>query len=178
MPKFPLTDEQIQDISIFLHQRIKDAALRGTYQILNIVTGDPKLGEAYFNGEGRCTTCHSVTGDLAHIGSRLEPVDLQQKIVMPRAGADFRRRAMPSGKQRITAEITLPGGQTVEGAVVHIDDFNISIMSADGTYRSFTRDGDVPKVQVHDPLQGHTELLGKYSDADIHNLTAYLVTLK
>lgn len=178
MPKFALSDEQIQDISAFLHQKVKDAAERGTYQILNIVTGDPKKGEAYFNGEGRCTTCHSVTGDLAHIGSKLDPVDLQQKVVMPRAGMDWTRREQPSPRQRITATITLPSGATVEGWVAHVDDFNIAVITADGEYQSFARDGEVPKVVMHDPLQFHTDMLGKYTDADIHNLTAYLITLK
>jgi cytochrome c oxidase cbb3-type subunit III len=178
MPKFPLTDEQIADLSVFLHQKIKDAALRGTYQILNIVTGDPRKGEAYFNGEGQCTRCHSVTGDLAHIGSKLDPVSLQQKIVMPRAGMDWTRRETASPKQQITADVTLPSGETVKGALVHIDDFEIALMSGDHEYRSFTRNGDVPKIVLHDPLQAHTDMLTKYTDADIHNLTAYLVTLK
>jgi cytochrome c oxidase cbb3-type subunit III len=173
MPKFPLTDEQIADISTFLHQRIKDAALRGTYQILNIVTGDPKKGEAYFNGH--CSGCHSVTGDLAHIGSKVEPVDLQQKIVMPREGG---RNGHPSPKQQITATVTLPSGEKVEGPVAQIDDFTISLRLGDDGYRSFTRDGDVPNVELHDPLKPHTDMLSKYTDADIHNLTAYLVTLK
>ena len=78
MPKFTLTDEQIADISAFLHQRVKAAAVRGTYQILNIVTGDPKKGEAYFNAAD-CPSCHSVTGDLAHIGSKTGSVELQQE---------------------------------------------------------------------------------------------------
>ena len=86
MPKFPLSTEQISDISAFLLDRVKAASERGTYEILNIVTGDPKAGEAYFNGPGGCTKCHSVTGDLAHIGSKYDPVTIQQRVVMPREG--------------------------------------------------------------------------------------------
>jgi cytochrome c oxidase cbb3-type subunit III len=34
------------------------------------------------------------------------------------------------------------------------------------------------KVMIKDPLAAHRELLQKYTDADMHNLLAYLVTLK
>jgi cytochrome c oxidase cbb3-type subunit III len=179
MPKFALTDAQISDLATFLHDQVRAAALRGTYQILNIVTGNAKQGEAYFNGAGGCSSCHSVTGDLAHIASKMEAVDLQQKIVMPRAE---RRRSQAAGpideKQAIMATVTLPSGETVQGELLHIDDFEIALTDSAGNYRSFTREGDVPKVVLRDPLQGHTDLLMKYTDADIHNLTAYLVTLK
>ena len=91
MPKFNLSPEQITGIVAFLHDGVRAAAQRGTYKILDILVGDPKAGEAYFNGAGHCTSCHSVTGDLAHVGSKYSPVDLQQKIVMPREGRYGRR---------------------------------------------------------------------------------------
>ncbi len=176
MPKFALTDQQILEVAIFLHDQVRAAALRGTYQILNIVTGDAKQGEAYFNGEGHCTACHSVSGDLAHIASKMDAVDLQQHIVMPREGG--RRGGPVDPKQAITATVTLPSGESVQGVLDHVDDFEVAVTDANGDYRSFTRDGDVPKVVLRDPLQAHTDLLMKYKDSDIHNLTAYLVTLK
>jgi cytochrome c oxidase cbb3-type subunit 3 len=177
MPKFSFSPEQIAEIAAFLHDGVRAAAQRGTYKILDILVGDPKAGEAYFNGAGKCTTCHSVTGDLAHIGSRYDTVNLQQKIVMPREGRSFGRRAPEKGTA-VTATITLPSGEVVEGALNKLDDFAVSVIDKNGEYRSFTRDGDVPAVQLHDPMEGHTESLKQYSDADIHNLTAYLVTLK
>ena len=178
MPKFSLSQEQIQDIATFLHQRVKDAALRGTYRILNIVDGDPKAGEAYFNGAGRCNTCHSVTGDLAHIGSKYDPVTIQQKILMPRERRSWFAESATSPSVPITAIVTLPNGQSVSGKLEHIDDFNIAQTDANGDYHSFTRCGDTPKVELKDPLEAHIQQLMKYSDADIHNLTAYLVNLK
>src|SRR5579875_2798583 len=105
MPKFSLSQDQIRDIATFLHQRVKDAALRGTYQILNIVSGDPKAGEAYFNGAGQCTQCHSVTGDLAHIGSKFDAVTIQQKIVMPREGR--RRPGTPAAPDAAPVQATV-----------------------------------------------------------------------
>ncbi len=162
MPKFNLPEDQVTELAAFLHDGVRAAAQRSTYKILDIVVGDAKQGEVYFNAH--CASCHSATGDLAHIGSQ-DPVTIQQKIVMPRAG----------GK---TVKVTLPSGEVVEGNLQHIDDFSVSLVTADGKSKKFERNGDVPKVEVHDPLQPHLDLLPQYTDADIHNLTAYLVTLK
>lgn len=177
MPKFSLSQDQIADISAFLLDRVKAAAERGTYQILNIVVGDPKAGEAYFNGAGRCSQCHSLTGDLAHIGSKFEPVDLQQKFVMPEARGGFMQPATPD-KNPLTVKVTLPSGESVQGKLERVDDFTVSLTTSEGDYRSFTRHGDIPKVEINNPTQAHIDLLMKYTDADIHNLTAYLLTIK
>lgn len=175
MPKFTLSDDQIRDIAAFLHDRIRAAAERGGYQILNIVVGDSKAGETYFNAH--CTSCHSTTGDLAHIGSKYDAVGVQQHIIMPR---DERRWNAAPGKEvaPITATVTLSSGETVSGRLNHVDDFVVTLTDSNGDIRSFTRNGDTPKVEIHDPLKPHTEMLTQYSDSDIHNLTAYLVTLK
>ncbi len=179
MPKFGLSDDQISDLAAFLRDQVRAAALRGTYQILNIVTGDPKQGEAYFNGKGHCSSCHSVSGDLAHIASKMDAVDLQQHIVMPRETGRGRMEKGPvNEKQAIIAKVVLSSGQSVEGILDHIDDFEVALTDSNGEFRSFSRNGDVPQVTLHDPLQAHTDLLMKYTDSDIHNLTAYLVTLK
>jgi cytochrome c oxidase cbb3-type subunit 3 len=179
MPKFPLSPEQIADITAFLHDGVRAAAQRGTYKILNILVGDAQAGQAYFNGAGTCTRCHSVSGDLAHVGSKYDTVDLQQRIVMPRQGRFGRAAAGPVDKgTAITATVTLPSGEVVNGTLDHIDDFAISLTDHDGKRRSYPREDDAPKIELHDPMKGHTELLKQYTDADIHNLTAYLVTLK
>lgn len=177
MPKFPLSDEQIAQISAFLHSRIQAAAERGTYQILNIVTGDPKKGEAYFRSAG-CNSCHSLDKDLAHIGSKMEPVAIQQAIVMPRNGRGIPGWAPVKRSQQLSATITLASGEKVQGFVQQMDDFSIEIQDTDGNIRSFDRNGDSPKIELHDPIQWHTDMLVKWQDSDIHNLTAYLVSQK
>ena len=178
MPKFPLSEQQILDVSTFLHNAVEGAAMRDTYKVLNIVTGDAKRGEAYFNGDGHCSSCHSVTGDLAHLAARLEPVEIQQHIVMPRQGWGGFSSGPESPKQAIAVTVTFPSGESFRGALRHVDDFSVALTDDSGEYRSFTRQGSVPKVEMKDPLQAHTDLLLKYSDSDIHNLTAFLVTLK
>jgi cytochrome c oxidase cbb3-type subunit 3 len=180
MPKFDLSTEQISEIAAFLHDSVRAAAMRGTYKILNIVVGNPKAGEAYFSGPGKCSSCHSVTGDLAHIGSKYDAVTVQQKILMPREGRRYGRRTEPAAPETapVTATVTLPSGEKANGKLDHIDDFSVTLIDSAGERRSFTRDGDTPKVELHDPLQAHTDLLKSYTDGDIHDLTAYLLTLK
>ncbi len=174
MPKFSLTGGQVSDIVAFLHEGIRAAAQRDTYRVLNIVTGNARAGETFFNGAGKCHDCHSTTGDLKGIGARYDPVALQSRIVMPREHGKGRAA---DGSAR-TVKVTLPSGQSFSGKLMGIDDFKVGLTDSKGESRSFTRDGDTPKVEVHDPLQAHTDLLLKYTDPDIHNLTAYLVTLR
>jgi hypothetical protein len=77
----------------------------------------------------------------------------------------------------ITVTVTLPD-RKVEGVLGRIDDFIVILTEADGTRTTIRRKGDSPKVELHDPMKGHKELLAQYTDRDIHNVTAYLVTLK
>jgi cytochrome c oxidase cbb3-type subunit 3 len=173
MPAFSsLTDDQIRDIAEFLHLHVELAANRGTYKILNVVTGDAKAGETYFNGAGKCNTCHSTTGDLAHIGSKLEPPDLTQAFLYP--GARDNKDGAKSGPK---ATVTLRDGKTVNGSVKYQDDFHISLYDADGNYHSIPLDKGV-KVQTEDKLVVHRQMLDQYTDTQMHDLTAYLVTLK
>jgi cytochrome c oxidase cbb3-type subunit III len=177
MPKFAFSDDQMRDLVTFLHNQVQAAATFTSYQVLNIVVGDAKAGEAYFNGVGGCSSCHSVTGDLAHIGSKYAPVDLQQRFIMPRGEAGPRGRSQ-SNSSAIEARVTLPSGESYEGHLAAIDDFRLTLIDAKGERRSFPRDGDTPRVELKDPLRKHIDLLSKYADSDIHNLTAYLVTLQ
>src|SRR5262249_8128379 len=184
MPKFELSPEQNKDIATFLHQRITAAANRGTYKILNIVVGDAKAGEALFNGAGKCNTCHSPSGDLQGIGSKYDPVTLQGRIVMPRGRGGFGGGPRPGApdsqalRSFPTVTVTLPSGQSFSGLPLRVTDFDVVLRDDSGTIRSFTRDGDTPKVEIKDPLQAHVDMLAVWKDSDLHNMTAYLVTLK
>ena len=172
MPKFDLSTEEIASIATFIHSMPVGgrAATTGTVDPL---VGDAKAGEAYFNGPGKCATCHSVSGDLAGIGAKYTDVRALQGAMLsgePRGeSADIPRK---------TVTVTLPGGQTIEGRLYQIDDFIVSLMDANGDYHSYPRHGDSPKVVIKDPLQPHLDMLRTFKDDDIHNLTAYLVTLK
>lgn len=177
MPKFNFSADQVSDIAAYLHNEIKSTAAFNSYQTLNIVVGDAKAGEAYFNGAGKCSQCHSTTGDLAHIGTRYAPDDLQQKFITPRGEGGVRSRSQ-SDRSAIQAKVTLPSGEIYEGHLVQIDDFSLTVVDAYGARRSFARDGNSPHVELNDPLREHAELLKRYTDSDIHNLTAFLVTLK
>jgi mono/diheme cytochrome c family protein len=183
MPKPDLTEPQISDIVAWMHVQTYAAGHRGTYAFLDVVTGDPKKGEAYFNTTGTCKSCHSPTGDLKGIASRYEPFALQSRWLQPRGGRGGGGRGgrggpVASGRSTVTVTVTLPNGQSFTGPLERIADFNVSLRDSSGDYHSFTREGATPRVEVHDPLKAHLDLLSKYTDADIHNVTAYLVTLK
>lgn len=169
MPAFSnFTEGQLFDISQFLHMQVELVANRGIYKRLNVVTGDAKAGEAYFNGSGGCKGCHSVTGDLAHIGSKYQAEQLQNRFIWPGG------RGGGGGSQKLT--VTLPSGESITGTLKAMDDVNLSMYDGAGNYRSWPRAG--LKVQMEDRLVGHRQLLSKYTDADMHNLTAYLTGLK
>lgn len=177
MPKMGLTEPQIADLVAWLHVQTYAAGHRTTYAFQDVLTGDPRKGEAYF--QTTCAGCHSPTGDLKGIGARYDAFSLQARWLQPRGGRGARgSRGGNSNRADITVTVTLPSGQKVSGKLDRIDDFNVSLRDSSGEYHSFSRQGDVPKVEVHDPLKPHIDLLAKYSDADIHNITAYLVTLK
>jgi mono/diheme cytochrome c family protein len=164
-----LTQEQILDLSNFLHQRVESTSSnRNTTQPPNVLTGNVAAGKAYFNGEGKCSTCHSPTGDLAGYGTRTTPISIQQNFLFPRVAR--------GGKQ---TEVTVSPatGTAVTGTLVRIDDFNVSLRGADGQTQTFRRAANV-KVEVRDPLAVHHELLDQYTDADMHNIVAYLESLK
>jgi cytochrome c oxidase cbb3-type subunit III len=175
MPAFPMTDEQIADIAAFIRYEQQAAINRNNYEIQNVVTGDAAKGEAYFNGAGGCNGCHSPSGDLKGVASRYDAVALQSRFLYP--GTRRFRAADVTPPKPTTVTVTPAGGSPVEGTLVHVDDFNVALRDASDNYLSFTRGKNV-KVEVHDPLAAHQELLGKYTDADVHNILAYLVTLK
>jgi cytochrome c oxidase cbb3-type subunit III len=176
MPKFDLTTEEISTIATFIHS-IPVGGRAATTGTVDPLVGDAKAGEAYFNGPGKCATCHSVSGDLAGIGAKYTDVRTLQGVML--SGEGVRRDpASVLSKTRKTVTVTLRNGQTVEGRLEQIDDFIVSLTDADGNYHSYPRRGDDPKVVVKDPLQPHLDMLRTSKDDDIHNLTAYLVTLK
>ena len=179
MPKFALSAADITDIAAWLHsQPLSD---RGAPTTLDILVGDARDGAAYFNGAGHCTQCHSTTGDLAGVGSRYEPKTIQNLIVSG-GGMGVRRRsrgsAPPVKMPPLRVTVTFPSGQRVQGELDHVSAFIVALREPDGTYRSFARHDSIPKVVVTNPLQWHIDMLPQWRDADIHNLTAYLVTLK
>jgi cytochrome c oxidase cbb3-type subunit 3 len=153
----------------------------GRGSVVAEITGDAKAGEAFFNGAGKCTGCHSATGDLKGVGSRMNPTILQGRMVYPRGSGTYGAPNTPQGAKPdkpLIATITTPDGKTVKGDVVEISDFIVTVKQADGAERTFTRNGDTPRVAITDPLQAHIDLLLTMTDKTMHDLTAYLVTLK
>ena len=172
-----LTDAQIADLSHFIWDRIT-TTLRGSpdFDVKDVLVGDAQAGEAYFNGEGRCSTCHSPTGDLAGYGKRYPPVDIQQRFVFPMA-AGGGRGGRGGARPQVTATIAFPDGTTASGALVSIDDFHVAIRDGSGAHRSWARTPDM-KITRTNPFQAHVDLLDRLSDKAMHDVVAYLEKLK
>jgi len=175
MPKFAFTDDQVQDIVQFVHSFTAAGYDVSRQKPPSILVGDARAGAAFF--AAKCASCHSATADLRGFAAKFsDDKQLQQNWLMPGSGG--RGSAPPVNVPPTTVVVTLPSGERVEGGLDRVDDFVVSLTEKDGTHRSFTTRGDTPKVEIHDPLQPHRNLLRIYSDADIHNVTAYLATLK
>ena len=167
MPAFAYTNGQISDLAAYLRAQT-EAALRSNrvprdYPVEKLLTGDPAKGKTYFFGAGHCDSCHSPTGDLAGVAKKHSPVDLEARFLYPRGA-------------RASVTVTLPSGEKISGALAHLDEFTVALTDSSGWYRSWTR--AQAKVDVRDPLEKHRELLSQYTDADVHNLFAYLETLQ
>jgi len=175
-----LTTEELADLSQFLHQKLNDTLRSGPYsQIQNVLTGDATAGEAYFNGAGKCSGCHSPTGDLAGIAKKLDPPTLQQQFVFPRAGGRGGRggRGPVTPSRPVMVTVTAPSGVAVNGVLIALDDFNVSLRDSSGDYKSWKRTPGL-NIEKHDPYQAHIDLLDQYTDKNIHDVVAYLETLK
>jgi cytochrome c oxidase cbb3-type subunit III len=167
MPQFEVSDQQIASLMAFIHTQQNEAAKkkgrRKGVDVSDLQTGNAEAGKQFFYAAGGCSTCHSPTGDLSGIASRYEGVKLEQQMLYPK-----------QAKSRIT--VTLASGQTITGTLEYLDEFTVGLIDPAGVYRSW-RSGDV-EYKVNAPVNAHVELFGKYTDADIHNLVAYLQTLR
>lgn len=169
MPAFQFDDAQLAELTAFLHVRLKASDLRSAgrpseqYSLDKLLVGKADAGEAFFNGAGKCSTCHSVSGDLAGIARKYAPIDLQARFLYPPGG-------------QVTATVTDSAGNQHKGTVLLLTNYDVAIQDSGGSYRSWPL--DAVTLKLTDPLAGHLELLPKYTDAEMHNVFAYLETLK
>lgn len=178
MPKIDLKAAQVEDVAAYIHSfRV------GGYDVSrmtppSILVGDAKAGEVAF--QSKCASCHSVTGDLKGLATKIDdPKTLQNTWLMPGGG----RGGFGAGRgpqiavAPTTVTVITASGQRTEGKLLRIDDFYVSLTDTSGAERTF-RLGGGTTAQIHDPVEPHKEMLPKYTDKEIHDLTAYLVTLK
>lgn len=174
MPPMPLPTEDIRAVAEFIHDVVSTARGQGAPPpgppvVLNILVGNATAGQTYF--AAKCSTCHSATGDLLGIASRIsDPRELQNAWV-----GGGRSGTIPKPAS-VTVEPSL--GQRVQGSLVSIDDFRVVLTTTDGRRQTFARRGNSPRVEIKDPRDAHTDLMSVYTDKDMHDVTAYLNTLK
>ena len=188
MPAIPMSDADGQAVAAYIRSVLETIGQQGTppsagQAAPSILVGNAAEGQAFF--ATKCASCHSVTGDLQGIATRIGDSKVLQNLWVSGGGRGGRgggrggpAPAPGAANPRIpTVVVTLPN-ERVEGRLVRIDDFLVTVELADGTTRTIRRVGETPKVEVHDPMKGHMDLLRVYTDKDMHDVTAYLVTLK
>jgi len=167
MPRFDLSTQQIAGLTAFIHtqQNLAASAKGGRKGVdaSDLQTGNAEAGRQYFEGAGGCVRCHSSTGDLSGLASRRKGLELVEQMLYPK-----------HAKSKVV--VNLPSGETISGTLEYLDEFTVGLFDGSETYRSF-RIGDV-KYKVDAPVTAHADLLAKYTDEDIHNLMAYLQTLR
>jgi cytochrome c oxidase cbb3-type subunit 3 len=188
MPAIPIKSDDAKAVAAYVRSIMAMIGRQGIPPSVgkaapSVLVGDAAAGQAYFSA--KCASCHSASGDLQGIASRIaDPKMLQNAWV---AGGGGRGRGGRGGggaeagaadPRAVTVSVTMPSGEKLEGRLVLMDDFLVSLRLADDTVRTVSRNGDVPKVEVHDPMKAHRDLLSVYTDKDMHDVTAYLVTLK
>jgi len=179
MPAISLSADDVKATATYIHSIVGTSRTQGSPPDSgapppNVLIGDAAAGKEYF--VAKCTSCHSATGDLQGIATRYPDAKaLQNRWV---AGGGGGRAGANTDRRTVTVTVTQPSGEKIDGRLVRIDDFLVTLANADGTLLTIRRDGDRPKVEVHDPMQTHRDLLAVYSDKDMHDVTAYLVTLK
>ena len=174
------TDEEVVGLANFLRQRVNDTMRQSPlFTVSDILVGDPQAGEAYFKGEGGCATCHTATArNLAGIGTRMQPVDIQQRMLFPGGGRGGRGRgAGAPNPNAITVTVTPASGPPLSGVLVEESDFYVTLRQSDGALRVVRRAPGMNVVKDN-PLQAHIDLLERITDKQIHNLVAYLARMK
>jgi cytochrome c oxidase cbb3-type subunit 3 len=165
MPKFSVTDQELAELVAFLHTQAaganSDEAKRRKIGLSDLLTGNAASGKQYFYGKGQCSKCHSPTGDLAGIARKYDPIKLQTQMLYP-------------WKAPVKVNVTLSSGKTISGKLEHLDEFSLTMRDAAGWPHSWPVSS--VEYKLDDPAQAHLNLLPQYTDADIHNLFAYLNT--
>lgn len=167
MPRFAVSDQELSALVAFIHnqKRIAESQTGGRrgVETSDLKTGNVEKGKAYFNGAGKCATCHSPTGDLAGIAKKNSGLQLMQKTLYPRAA-------------KVKVTVTTPSGETVTGERAYMDEFTVALKDSTGRHRSWPV--SKVKIKVDAPAEAHVELLPKYTDDDLHDLMTYLLTLQ
>lgn len=167
MPRFSLTDAEILDLVAFVHSQqdkaMSQSGIRKGVEDSDLTTGDAAAGEAYFEGKGGCVSCHSATGDLKGVATRYTGLRLEMEMLYPK-----------DAKAKVTVK-TLTG-ETLTGTLEYQDEFTIGMKDALGTYHSWPV--SAVSYKVEDPAEAHVTALSKYTDDDVHNVLAYMQTLK
>jgi cytochrome c oxidase cbb3-type subunit 3 len=167
MPRFSLGDAEIMELVAFVHSQqdkaMSETGVRKGVEDSDLLTGDVAMGKKYFETTGGCAACHSPTGNLAGVAKKYTGLRLEQEMLSPRDA-------------KTTLTVKTRTGATLTGTETYKDEFMIAMTDSFGVYHSWPITAITYKEDS--PVDAHIALFSKYTDADIHNLYAYINTLK
>lgn len=166
MPKFNLPDADVINLVAYIHSQ-QDKAMSQTgnrkgVDESDLQTGNAAAGKLYFEGAGGCIKCHSSTS-LSGVATRFSGLQLEMRMLYPR-----------DAKAKVSVQTAT--GQAFDGTLIYQDEFTIGLKDAAGTYHSWPTRSITYKID--NPVEEHVTALGKYTDDAVHNVFAYIQTLK
>ena len=127
MPRFSVSEQDIAAlVALFTTRRSSPAKKAGVagVDVADLQSGSVEGGKQYFNGAGKCSSCHSPTGDLAGIASRFQGLKLEERMLYPRGA-----------KPKVTVTIRLRA-RLISGELAYLDEFTVGMRDATGRYHS------------------------------------------
>jgi PQQ-dependent dehydrogenase (methanol/ethanol family) len=130
--------------------------------------GDAIAGERFFNGPGRCSSCHVVRGrggilgpDLSNLARQRRTPEIEHALSAPGASRPFR-----------VVSLRMRDGFVLRGLAKYETAFDLGVQGLDGTFHSVSKH-DLASLTWEPSLMPKVQAAG----GEIQNLLAYLTRL-
>ena len=125
MPAFNLPEDEVEDLAVLVHSLNSPAAEQA-------VPGHRQVGEQFFFGKGRCSSCHMAYGrgkpvgpDLSNVAREVTVDELREALLDPSAH-------ITPGYESVTVEMR--NGQPVHGFARSRSSFEIVVQDLSGEF--------------------------------------------
>jgi putative heme-binding domain-containing protein len=166
MPAFSFTPAELTGIIAFLRNK-------GEFNASAVAQGNPARGQAIFEGQGHCATCHRVNGkgprlapDLSRVGALRTADAIERALIDPSSLAQFENRLI---------RLVTRDGRTITGRRLNEDTYTVQLIDEQERLVSLTK-ADLREYTFIERLMPVYK--GTLSAQDVSDVVAYLLTLK